>query len=273
MYDRFKRRIDYLRISVTDRCNLRCTYCMPPEGIALKQHSDLLSFEQITRIARAAVGLGIEKIRLTGGEPLVRRGIVELVGQLGKIEGLKTLAMTTNGLLLPRYAGELKAAGLQRLNISLDTLDPERYRETTRGGRLEDVISGVDAAIAAGFTGTKINVVVPEARDEGEQAEVDRNLAALQEFCVGRGLTLQKIGLFHLDRCKVDYEAFDRPPKCHECNRLRLTADGNIRPCLHSDLAFPVDFGDIEKAIVAAVSAKPASGTGCTDLNMVSIGG
>ena len=288
MYDRFNREITYLRISVTDRCNLRCTYCMPSCGIDLKSHHDLLSFEEITEIARVAVGLGIRKIRLTGGEPLVRRGIVELVRQLAAVDGLETLAMTTNGILLPRYAEDLRAAGLQAVNISLDTLDPERYRETTRGGRVEDAVAGVDAAIAAGFHPIKINVVVADteapgtAQAAGAQADVPTGavgapgagaLADLQAFCHERGIILQKIGLYHLDRNKVDYEAFDRPPKCDNCNRLRLTSDGKFKPCLHSNHEFPVDFADIEEAILAAVAAKPFRGTACTNRSMVSIGG
>ncbi len=312
MYDRFNREITYLRISVTDRCNLRCTYCMPSCGVDLKSHHDMLTFEEITEIARVAVGLGIRKIRLTGGEPLVRRGIVELVRQLAAIEGLETLAMTTNGILLPRYARDLRAAGLQAVNISLDTLDAARYREMTRGGRVEDAVAGVDAAIVAGFRPIKINVVVPEAAasDPGAERRADagagaaaragaagfpdvgarrdgsegpdpaapattaaHDLAALRSFCDERGIILQKIGLYHLDRNKVDYEAFDRPPKCDHCNRLRLTSDGKFKPCLHSNHEFAVDFADIEGAILAAVAAKPFRGTVCTNRSMVSIGG
>jgi cyclic pyranopterin phosphate synthase len=270
MYDRFNRKITYLRISVTDRCNLRCSYCMPAEGIELKRHKDMLSFEEITAIARVAVGQGIEKIRLTGGEPLVRRGIVELVRQLGVIPGLKTLAMTTNGLLLPRYADQLRAAGLQAVNISLDTLDPDRYRETTRGGRLEDAVAGVDAAVAAGFDPIKINVVVPTAEAKRDPYN---DLAALRRFCEDRGIILQKIGLYHLDHNKVDYEAFDRPPMCDQCNRLRLTADGAFKPCLHSNHEFPVDLNNIEDALFKAVEAKPFRGSVCTNRSMVAIGG
>ena len=266
MYDRFNRPITYLRISVTDKCNLRCTYCMPACGVPKKPHGDILSFEEIAEIARVAVRLGIEKIRLTGGEPLVRRDIVELVRRLAAIPGLKTLGMTTNGLLLPRYAEELRDAGLQSVNISLDTLDADRYREVTRGGRVEDAIAGVDAAIAAGFAPIKINVVVP---DTGPSEDV----ANLEAFCDRRGILLQKIGLYHLDRHKIDYEAFDRPPKCDACNRLRLTADGKIKPCLHSNHEFPVDMAGIETALLAAVAAKPRRGSACTNRSMASIGG
>jgi len=158
--DAFGRRIDYLRISVTDRCNLRCVYCMPSEGVAWKDRADLLTFEEIERFAAVAVAEGITKIRLTGGEPLVRKGIVDLVRRLRRITGLEAIALTTNGTLLPRLAGDLVAAGLERVNISLDSLDPEAYSRVTRGGRLEAALAGVDAALAAGMHPVKVNVVV-----------------------------------------------------------------------------------------------------------------
>ena len=135
MYDSYNREITYLRISVTDKCNLRCRYCMPEEGVPVRRHEEFLSFEEITAVVRAAVKLGVTKVRLTGGEPLVKRGIVDLVRMVRSVEGLRHLAMTTNGTLLARFAGELKAAGLDSVNVSLDTLDPERYRHLTRGGR------------------------------------------------------------------------------------------------------------------------------------------
>ena len=128
MLDRFNRHINYLRISVTDRCNLRCTYCMPEEGITLLPHEDILTFDEITEFARVAVKNGIDKIRITGGEPLVRRGITKLVEMIASIDGVRDLSLTTNGILLEKFAGELKAAGLNRVNISLDTIDPERFK-------------------------------------------------------------------------------------------------------------------------------------------------
>ena len=158
--DAFGRRIDYLRISVTDRCNLRCVYCMPPEGVPWRDPSEILTFEEIERFAEAAVAEGISKIRLTGGEPLVRLGIVDHVARLRAITGLEAIAVTTNGVLLPRYAPALVEAGLERVNISLDTLDPGVYAEITRGGRLEDVLAGIEAAFAAGMAPVKINAVV-----------------------------------------------------------------------------------------------------------------
>jgi len=164
--DAYGRRIDYLRISVTDRCNLRCVYCMPPEGVPWREPGDILTFEEIERFAAAAVAEGISKIRLTGGEPLVRLGIVEHVARLRAITGIEAIAITTNGVLLPRYAKELVAAGLNRVNISLDSLDPDVYESVTRGGKLADALAGVDAAFEAGMDPVKINVVVVRSLDQ-----------------------------------------------------------------------------------------------------------
>ncbi|MFP4066517.1 MAG: GTP 3',8-cyclase MoaA [Spirochaetaceae bacterium] len=264
MYDRYNREITYLRVSVTDRCNLRCSYCTPPGGFEAMPRRDILSFERITEIVRVAAGMGIRKVRLTGGEPLVRRGIVELVGMLAAVPGLETLAMTTNGILLPRYARQLRAAGLQAVNISLDTIDPAGYREITGGGRLADAVAGVDAAVAAGFEPIKVNAVVPDAA---------RDLTALGVFCAERGVILQRIGLYHLAHKNPDSTAVDRPPKCEICNRLRLTADGKLKPCLHSNHEFPVHSGNVEEAVRAAVAAKPPRAQACTNRAMVSIGG
>ncbi|MBN2248484.1 MAG: GTP 3',8-cyclase MoaA [Coriobacteriia bacterium] len=164
--DTFGRRIDYLRISVTDRCNLRCVYCMPPDGIEWKAHEDILSFEEIERFARIAAGEGISKIRLTGGEPLVRQGIVDHVRRLRETTGIEAIALTTNGTLLSQYAADLAAAGLKRINISLDTLDPDIYTSITRRGRLDDVLEGMEAAFDAGMDPVKLNVVVVRSLDQ-----------------------------------------------------------------------------------------------------------
>ncbi len=158
--DQYGRRIDYLRISVTDRCNLRCIYCMPEEGVEWKSYDEMLSFEEIERFAAAAISQGISKIRLTGGEPLVRKGIVEHISRLREITGIEAIALTTNATLLPKMAKDLKAAGLSRVNISLDSLDPDVYASVTRGGRLSDALAGIDAAFEAGMSPVKINVVV-----------------------------------------------------------------------------------------------------------------
>ena len=164
--DSFGRRIDYLRISVTDRCNLRCIYCMPPEGVPWRDPSEILTFEEIERFAAAAVEEGISKIRLTGGEPLVRLGIVDHVARLREITGIEAIAVTTNGVLLPRYAKDLVAAGLSRVNVSLDTLDADVYKHITRGGRLEDALAGIESAFEAGMDPVKVNAVVVRSLDQ-----------------------------------------------------------------------------------------------------------
>lgn len=158
--DAFGRRVDYLRISVTDRCNLRCVYCMPSDGVAWFDHSDLLTFEEIERFVAAAAADGISKIRLTGGEPLVRTGTADLVRRLRALTGIEAISITTNGTLLPRLVGDLVAAGLDGVNISLVSLDPDVYSRVTRGGKLADALAGIDAAVAAGLNPVKINVVV-----------------------------------------------------------------------------------------------------------------
>jgi len=159
LIDPHKRKINYLRISITDRCNLRCLYCMPQEGISQFGHAEVLSYEEIRRLAAIAARRGISKIRITGGEPLVRKGAVQLVDQLARIEGIRDLSMTTNGILLEKFAGDLRRAGLQRINISMDSLDPDKYRRITRGGDLSQVWAGIAAARNAGLNPIKINVV------------------------------------------------------------------------------------------------------------------
>jgi cyclic pyranopterin phosphate synthase len=265
MYDSYNRRITYLRISVTDKCNLRCRYCMPEEGVPIRRHQDFLSFEQITAVVQAAVRLGVTKVRLTGGEPLVKRGIVELAGMISGVEGLQILAMSTNGILLPRFAGPLKAAGLDSLNISLDTLDPGRYRAITRVGEIRHVLCGIDAAVAEGFP-VKINMVVLEDTSKSD-------IEQMRRFCSGKGVKLQLINHYDLRAEKSDDYHYDRPPRCQECNRIRLLADGTLKPCLHSDLEIPVDFNDIEASLLETVARKPARGMACTVRSMTEIGG
>jgi cyclic pyranopterin phosphate synthase len=154
--------VDYLRLSVTERCNYRCVYCMPPEGVAFKAHDSMLSYEDMTFFVRVAARLGITKVRLTGGEPLVRKGVPDLVELLRAVPGIHDLSLTTNGVLLPQFAEELKAKGLDRVNISLDSLDPERYRRLTRGGSLEAALEGVEAALLFELSPVKLNVVIME---------------------------------------------------------------------------------------------------------------
>lgn len=266
MFDRFGREVTYLRISVTDRCNLRCTYCMPEEGMDFIPHERILSYESIAHVARAAASLGFRKIRLTGGEPTVRKGLPDLVAMLAEIPGIEQLAMTTNGALLPRLAAPLRKAGLDSVNISLDTLDPDQFRAVTLRGRIEDTLLGIDEAVAVGFSPIKINMVVAPETTEQE-------IEQMREFAESKGATLQLIAHYRLDVAKHDGYRFDRPPNCAKCNRLRLTSEGSLKPCLHSNIEVPVDLGNPEASIREAVRLKPASGTGCTNRSMMSIGG
>ena len=254
MYDRFNRKINYLRISVTDRCNLRCLYCMPEEGVKLLPHGEILSFDEIAAFARVAVSMGIEKIRITGGEPLVRKGIVELVRMISSIGGIKDLSMTTNGTMLTRFAMPLKEAGLQRVNISLDTLDPGKYSIITRGGVLKDALDGIDAAIEAGLTPVKLNCVVKESSREEDAVSVTR-------FGLEKGIEVRYIRQMDLARGDFGIVEGGDGGNCSICNRLRLTANGLVKPCLFNDLAFDIRKLGNEEAIRMAVEQKPACGS------------
>jgi cyclic pyranopterin phosphate synthase len=173
--DALQRRISYLRVSVTDRCNLRCIYCMPEEGIDLVPMEDVLSYEEIRDVVRVAASMGLRRVRLTGGEPLARKGLVDLVGMISALPGIEEVALSTNGIVLARHAESLARAGLSRVNVSLDTLQPERFRSITRGGRLEDVLEGIDAARAAGLTPVKLNVVVMQGMNDDEALDFARS--------------------------------------------------------------------------------------------------
>ncbi|MFH2034471.1 MAG: radical SAM protein [Candidatus Margulisiibacteriota bacterium] len=267
MKDSFGRNINYLRIAVTDLCNLRCRYCMPKEGVELKKHDDILSYEEIIEVAKCAVKLGIKKVRLTGGEPLVRANILYLVEQIAKIPGINDFAMTTNGTLLKQYAADLKKAGLHRVNVSLDSLRDDRYYQITRGGNLKDVQDGLEEAIRVGLQPIKINmVVIPDFNEDevNQMIKFARILGVKTQF-------IKKMDL-HLPKTH-DHHIFDRPPKCNDCNRLRLTADGKLKPCLFSDIEISVRELGAEEAIKKAVSLKPQAGTVCNEREMVEIGG
>ena len=266
MLDQYKRDIRYLRISVTDRCNLKCIYCMPEEKTFKKSHKENMSFDYIVKASEAAASIGINKIRLTGGEPLVKHGIVKLVSMLKKVKGIKLLALTTNAVLLNRLAVPLKKAGLDSINISLDTLDPGRYRELTRIGDISKVLSGIRAAQKAGLENIKINMVVME--DTG-----DKEIEAMRRFCKGEDLELQLINHYELSREKSNSYTFDRPPKCATCNRIRLTADGYLKPCLHSNKEIILNAEDLAGSLKEAVLAKPSKGRACTNRSMIEIGG
>ncbi len=268
MYDSFDRKIDYLRISLTDLCNLRCTYCMPAEGVPLRPRGDFLSYEEIAAVVREAAALGLTKIRLTGGEPLIKKDLDVLIKSIKAVPGVEEVALTTNGTLLAPLARALKAAGLDRLNISLDTLDPEKYRRITRGGDIGYARRGIAAAGRAGFERTKINMVLIPGLNEDE-------VEAMAAFCLERGLALQRIRHYSLRDRGDDRESdeAERPGACARCNRIRLTADGKLKPCLFSDAEIPVDLENISAGLMKAVREKPARGKSCTVRGVWQIGG
>jgi GTP 3',8-cyclase len=278
MQDCFHRTIDYLRVSVTDRCNFRCVYCMPSEGVAALPHAEILSYEEMLRIIAAVSRYGVRKIRLTGGEPLVRKGIVEFVQSIAKLGTVTDLAMTTNGSLFAPVADKLKQAGLQRVNFSLDTADPQQFAAITRRGRLDETLTGIQSALQAGLSPVKINVVLTAAFST---ADLDYfieqvyhypvavrfieympigasgigpgfSIKAIKEMLnkAGRGL-LQPVATsrgngparyFQLPR-SIGTFGFITPISehfCQQCNRIRLTADGKFRPCLLSNLEIDV---------------------------------
>jgi cyclic pyranopterin phosphate synthase len=266
MTDKYGRRINYLRISVTDRCNLRCHYCMPPGGVPLLRHSDLLSYEEITEVTREAVALGFDKIRLTGGEPLVRRGVVELVAMLAALDAVQDLSMTTNGVLLDEYADPLARAGLERVNVSLDTLNPRRYHEVTGGGDLARAVAGIKAAQAAGLRPIKLNCVVEESTDEPDALSVRR-------FARDNGLEVRFIRRMDLTSGRFWVVEGGSGGDCRACNRLRLSSEGLVRPCLFSDLGFRVRELGAREALQRAIDAKPESGDACLQSTFSRIGG
>lgn len=274
LLDRFGRTHTSLRVSVTDRCNIRCFYCMPAENVRFQPKHELLTFEEIMRFVGAAGALGINSVRLTGGEPLVRSELEKLIGMLAALPSIRDLALTTNGLLLAEHAGALRAAGLKRINVSLDTLDEASFRQITRREGLERVIAGIDAAIAVGFPKIRINAIAIRGITEGE-------IEGLVEFATDRGVELRFIEFMPLDadghwsqhdvltgaeiralierrfgtltpaaRPDPNQTAVDfvvaatgarlglinpvSQPFCGDCNRLRLTAEGQIRNCLFS---------------------------------------
>lgn len=265
MTDSTGRIINYLRISVTDRCNMRCIYCMPAEGIPLRTHSDILTYDEITTFSKLAVSMGITKIRITGGEPLVRKDIERLIGMLANIEGLKDLSLTTNGQLLEEKAEALRLAGLQRVNISLDTLDAERYRIITRGGDINKTIRGIRAAQRAGFDPIKINCVV----DESQQSQKEM----LRQFAREEGLEVRFISRMSLAHGTFSVVEGGSGGDCAHCNRLRLTAGGMLKPCLFNEIEYDIrDMGYIE-ALEAAVHNKPLKGTHNRSGDFYTIGG
>ncbi len=254
MLDRYNRTINYLRISVTDRCNLRCHYCMPENDPCLLRHEDILTFEEIRDVVRVSVSLGVDKIRLTGGEPLVRKDIVDLVSMIASVPGIKDLAMTTNGVLLPKFAKPLASAGLQRVNISLDTNDPEKFRTITRGGDIQKVFQGIEAAREAGLLPIKINCVVSHGSEDADARGVG-------EYGKKQGIQVRYIPKMDLQAGHFGIVDGGTGGDCKHCNRLRLTSDGKMKPCLFSDIAYDIRITGIREAMELALGAKPEKGT------------
>ncbi len=268
LFDSFGRCINYLRISVTDRCNFRCIYCMPPEGIPSIPHGEILSYEEVSIVVQVAAGLGINKIRLTGGEPLVRAELPKLIRMLTQVKGISEVSLTTNGALLKRYAIELKQAGLRRVNVSLDTLKADRFQYITRLGELKDTLDGIKAARDAGLDPLKINMVVMRGINDDEVLDFASmtykegwhvRFIELMPFADIMGVVpsseiRQRIrSLGSLEPCRLTgngparYYRFPgaegtvgfispvSEPFCSECNRLRLTSYGQLCPCLLSE--------------------------------------
>jgi len=324
MRDNYKRVINYLRISVTDRCNLRCRYCMPEEGVELKPPNDILSLEEIVQIVKVASKLGVSRVRLTGGEPLVRKNLPYLVEGIKSIKKIEEVSLTTNGILLARYAEELKRKGLDRVNISLDSLKADRYAHITRGGDIERVWQGILKALEVGLEPVKINVVLK--RDFNLDEVVDFALLTKKYPLHIRFIELMPLGnsreddfisadevyalissQFPLERAVIpgngpaNYFAFASGDTlgsigfiaamthnfCERCNRMRLTADGKLRPCLENELEVdlkPFLRGEeketsLEEAFLKALELKPqkhhmdTAGHGINTRSMSQIGG
>ena len=294
MLDRFERKITYLRISVTDLCNLRCRYCMPEDGVCKRDSSEMMDLEELSLAIKAAASLGIKKVRLTGGEPLVKRGIVEICADAASCPGIEEVCLTTNGLLLPSLAKPLKEAGVKRLNISLDTLIPEKFEYISRGGSLEAVLKGIDAAFDAGFEKIKLNSVLIGGFNDDEivsLAELTRMWSVDVRFiemmpmydsgdfgpeafipysvvteALPELVPLADDGsvakLFKLPGAKGNVGVISPITDhfCSSCNRIRLTADGKLKPCLHSSEEYPIrglDYEGMVSAFEKAIWAKP----------------
>ena len=295
MIDRLGRNITYLRISVTDKCNLRCRYCMPEEGVCKKDHADMMTEEEIVTAVEAAAELGVTKVRITGGEPLVKKNIVSICRRTAAVEGIREVCLTTNGLLLPKLAKELRDAGVKRLNLSLDTLDPEKYAYITRIGTLDDFWTGLHAAFEAGFEKIKINSVLIGGFNDDE---IEQLAKLTMEYPLDlRFIELMPMydsGDFGMDAYVSYSKVLEKLPEavpapgdggvaklyrlpgakgniglispvsahfCGECNRLRLTADGKLKPCLHAADEYSIkglSYEAMKDVMAQAIWNKPA---------------
>jgi cyclic pyranopterin phosphate synthase len=242
---------------------------MPKRGISQKDRTEILSYEEIYQFIKTASNMGINKVRLTGGEPLIRKDICKLISMIASIPAIKDLALTTNGILLAKYAAKLKKTGLNRVNISLDSLKPERYKKITCGGNISDVLAGIKAAKKAGLSPVKINCVILRGVNDDEKDD-------FLEFGRENGVEIQFIQKMSLDKSKPaldESHVSTRPPDCRICNRLRLTADGFLKPCLLSDDEINIRNYNYAEAIKEAVARKPKQGNRCLKRPMILIGG
>ena len=295
MIDRLGRNITYLRISVTDKCNLRCRYCMPEDGVCKKDHADMLTEDEIITAVEAAAALGITKVRITGGEPLVKKNIVSICRRIAAVEGIKEVCLTTNGILLPQLAKPLKEAGVKRLNLSLDTLDADKYAYITRIGKLNQFRAGLEAAFEAGFEKIKINAVliggfndneILQLADMTRQYPVDMRFIEMMPMYdsgdfnetafipytrvldyLPEAVPVKHDGgvakLYRLPGAKGNIGLISPVSAhfCGDCNRIRLTADGKLKPCLHSPDEYSLkglDFDGMKKVLEEAIWNKPA---------------
>ncbi len=302
MQDRFNRRINYMRISVTDRCNLRCFYCRGVQDFEFIPHGEVLSYEEILRLVRLALRLGIDRFRITGGEPLVRKGLDSLIAGIFSLPGIKDVSLTTNGLLLAENLEKLRAAGLRRLNISLDTLDPDKFRKITGLDGLDRVLAGLRTAISAGFDPVKVNVVLLKGLNDEDELErfmeltfnlpVHVRFIELMDFSPVDGYFVSALEIMGKIRRKYRLEEIEVPGSgparshfraagmkgslgfiapyshhfCGHCNRLRLSADGQLRTCLFSEKTYDLkallrgqaDDEEILQTVSCALDEKPS---------------
>ena len=316
MTDRFGRSITYLRLSITELCNMRCRYCMPETGVCKKRHDEMLTEDEMIRAIEAAASLGVFKLRITGGEPLIKKNVLSICERAAAVEGIREVCLTTIGALLPAFSAPLKAAGVDRINISLDTLDPDKYAHITRGGVLADALRGLESALSEGFSKIKLNAVLIGGFNDDEITElaeltvrypVDMRFIELMPMTAGAfapeaylpsSAVLEALpslepqpedgGVARLYRLpgaqgNVGLISPVHAHFCVSCNRMRLTADGRLKPCLHSPREYPIKGLSKEDMILRfreAILAKPAwhgeltalhpSGTG---RNMNQIGG
>ena len=317
MIDQFGRSITYLRVSVTELCNLRCRYCMPAEGVCKKNHADMLTEDEMITVIEAAASLGITKLRITGGEPLVKKNILSICRRAAAVSGIQEVCLTTNGILLPQLANPLHDAGVRRLNLSLDTLNPEKYAYITRIGKLEDFWAGFHAALDAGFEKIKLNAVLIGGFNDDEivplaeltrQYPVDMRFIEMMPMCdsaqfgedayipytkvleaLPDARPVPKDGgvakLYRLPGAQGNIGLISPVSAhfCGDCNRVRLTADGKVKPCLHSGAEYPLkglSFEGMRAQLEKAIWNKP-KWHGCLDAahhsgagrNMNQIGG